>query len=135
MMIYFDTNVLIYAIINQGDNKLRLSKKIIEEALMDNKFFISELVLIEYIFGLSKLKIIDDRTNSINFYSKLLKEGLDNSTIINAYKKCRKSNKCRNINDFIHLEIANRHCEKIVTFDSDFKNLQDLYSVEIEILR
>ncbi len=38
------------------------------------------------------------------------------------------------LNDFIHFELADKYCEKIVTFDSDYKNLQELYSVKIEIL-
>ncbi len=54
--------------------------------------------------------------------------------VLNSYKNCLKFNKCRNINDFIHLEIANKHCEKIITFNSDFKNLQKFYDIEIEIL-
>ncbi len=67
-------------------------------------------------------------------YSNFSKSNIDKFTILNAYKKCQKFNKCRNINDFIHLEIADKYCDKIVTFDSDFKNLQEFYNVEIEIL-
>jgi len=83
---------------------------------------------------LSKLKIIDNCKNEILFYSDFCKFSFNYLDVINAYKKCQKLNKCRNINDFIHLEIANRYCEKLVTFDSDFKNLQKFYDVEIKIL-
>jgi len=134
MMIYFDTNILIYAIVNQGNNRMELSKKLIEKALDDNEFYISNLVLIEYIFGLSKLKILDKKSDTIDIYSKFCKDKISKIEILNAYEKCQKLSKCRNINDFIHLEIANKHCKKIVTFDSDFKNLQKFYDVEIEIL-
>ncbi len=134
MMIYFDTNILIYSIVDQGDDKLKLSRKLIDEAISNNKFYISSLVLIEYIFGLSKLKAIDKKSDTIELYKEFCKDKLSMDIILKAYEKCRQFNKCRNINDFIHLEIANRHCDKIVTFDGDFKNLQKFYNVKIEIL-
>ncbi len=66
MMIYFDTNVLVYAVADQGVGKYKLSKQLIEEAFRNKQFFISELVLLEYIFGLSKLKIIDKKPDTID---------------------------------------------------------------------
>ena len=69
------------------------------------------------------------------FYKTLCKGEINTEIVIGAYNKCEKLNKCRNINDFIHLEVANRYCEKLVTFDSDFKNLEKFYNIEIEILK
>ena len=92
------------------------------------------MVLLEYIFGLSKLKIIDKKSDTIDRYNDFCTSSIDKFIVFNAYKKCQKFGKCRNINDFIHLEIANRYCKKLVTFDSDFKNLQKFYDLEIEIL-
>ena len=133
-MIYFDTNVLIYNSIEQDLNKSMLSEKFIKHAIKTNTFVISPLVLSEFIFVLSKQKIIDKCKDDVKLYSHFCKFSINRLDIINAYKKCKKLNKCRNINDFIHLEIANKYCDKIVTFDSDFKNLQGSYDIEIEIL-
>ena len=133
-MLYFDTNVLIYTVANQGDYKTKLSKTLIGEAIKNQNFFISDLVLIEFIFTLSKLKILNSKEELVKLYSNFSKGKIDKEIVLSAFEKCSKFNKCRNINDFIHLEIANRYCKKIITYDSDFKNLQKFYNVEIEIL-
>ena len=134
-MIYFDTNILIYATIKQDIIKYNQSNNMIKEAILKDKFCISPLVFSEYIFTLSKLKIIEECSDIINFYEKYIKFCIDENSVLEAYNKCHKFGKCRNINDFIHLEIANKYCKKLITFDSDFKNLQNNYDVEIEIIR
>ena len=133
-MIYFDTNILVYNSIEQDFDKTVLSEKLINQAIKNSEFVISSLVLNEFIFTLSKLKIIDECKDKISLYSKFCKFNFNKTNILNAYQKCRKDKKCKNINDFIHLEIANKHCKKIVTFDSDFKNLQKFYDLKIELL-
>jgi len=133
-MIYFDTNVLIYSTIDQDQEKALISKELIEKSIKSDDFVISPLVLNEFIFVLSKQKIIDKYKENVEFYSQFCKFGFNKSDVLNAYDKCQKLDKCRNINDFIHLEIANKHCKKLVTFDSDFKSLQKFYDIEIEIL-
>lgn len=134
-MIYFDTNVLVYNSTNQDLDKTLLSEKLIKRAIKTDSFVMSPLVLSEFIFVLTKQKIINECRDDIKLYSNFCKYSFDKRDILNAYEKCQKLNRCRNINDFIHLEIANRHCQNIVTFDSDFKNLQKFYDVEIEILK
>lgn len=47
-MIFFDTNVLVYYTINQDEDKQKLSERLIEEAIGDSIFFISPLVMTEY---------------------------------------------------------------------------------------
>jgi len=133
-MIYFDTNVLIYSTTDQDQEKALISKKIIEKSIKSDIFVVSPLVLNEFIFVLSKQKIIDKYKQNVEFYARFCRFWFDKSDVLCAYNKCHKLNKCRNINDFIHLEIANKHCKKLVTFDSDFKNLQKFYDVEIDIL-
>jgi len=134
-MIYFDTNVLVYATIEQDTKKYEISNKKIKNAILKEKFCISSLVFSEYIFVLSKLKIINDCLDRIDIYKKYIKFDMPKDIVLNAYKQCNKLNKCRNINDFIHLEIANKYCDKLTTFDSDFKNLEQDYSIDIEIIK
>lgn len=56
-MTFFDTNVLIYFTINQDQSKWDIAKNYIYEALDEEKFCISPMVLSEYIFILSKYKV------------------------------------------------------------------------------
>jgi len=134
-MIFFDTNVLVYATINQGDDKLALSEKSIEAAMDDGTFFISPLVFSEYIFILAKLKLSEKHHADILLYSRFIVGNIDGEVTMNAYTLCKELSFCKNINDLIHLKIAEQHCTKIVTFDSDFKKLQAYTNVEIEILK
>ena len=54
-MTFFDTNVLVYAIINQDSDKQKLAEKLIEDAILKQQFAISPLVLTEMVFVLAKL--------------------------------------------------------------------------------
>lgn len=134
-MIFFDTNVLVYATINQGDEKLALAEKVIEDAIEHNRFVISPLVMSEYIFILSKLKIVDRHHEDIQLYTKYTQGTIDGDILSTAYNLCREIDFCKNVNDVIHLKIAEKYCTKLVTFDSDFKKLKKYTDVEIEILK
>ena len=133
-MIFFDTNVLVYYTVNQDKNKQRLSEKLIEEAIRDDCFFISPLVMTEYIFILSKLKIRDENSDKISFFNKFVKGTISNIEITEAYKICQKIDFCRNINDAIHLVVAQKYCHKLITFDSDFKRFKEFTNINIEVL-
>ncbi len=55
-MIYFDTDVIIHSIVIQDKEKHRASVALIRQAIANNQFFISFLVLQETAFVLSKLR-------------------------------------------------------------------------------
>ncbi len=133
-MIYFDTNILIYYCIKQDETKQKISQKLIYQAIGKNEFFISPAVLMEFIFAISKLKKFKEQRDKVDFFKNFVNSSMSKNIVLSAYEKCQKFNKCRNINDFIHLEIADRYCDKLITFDSDFKNLEAFYDIEIEIL-
>ena len=134
-MIFFDTNILVYATINQGTDKLELSEKYIEDAMLNGTFFISPLVFSEYIFILSKLKIIDEHYEDVELFSKFIDGSLNREVSSNAYALCKNLDFCKNINDVIHLKIAEEYCQRLVTFDTDFNKLQKYTNIEIEILK
>ena len=46
-----------------------------------------------------------------------------------------EKNSYKNFNDAIHVKIAEKHCRKLVTYDSDFKKFKDKSQLEIEILK
>ncbi len=133
-MLFFDTNILIYYCINQDEEKQRISRELIKTSLKNDSFVISSLVLAEFIFTLNKIKKFDEQKDKIEFFKKFTKYSMKKSDVFNAYEKCNKINKCRNINDFIHLEIANKYCQRLITYDSDYKNLGKFYNIKIEIL-
>jgi len=131
---FFDTNVLVYATIDQDPAKLTLSEKWIEAAITEGTFYLSPLVLNEYIFILSKLKILHHHEEDITLYAQYVQGILDRPLILSAYAMCQKINFCRNINDAIHLKTAEIHCDKLVTFDRDFKRFIPHTPLEIDIL-
>ncbi|MCB4758868.1 MAG: type II toxin-antitoxin system VapC family toxin [Sulfurovum sp.] len=133
-MIYFDTNVLIYYSVNQDENKQKLSAELIEKAIGAKEFYISPLVFSEYIFSLAKLKMIDQSQLRIDFFKEYISDIQYKMSVIDGYAFCREINFYKNINDGIHLKVAEEHCEKLVTFDSDFKKFQKYTELEIEIL-
>jgi len=132
---FFDTNVLVYYTINQDNHKFELAKQSIYEALEQDTFFISPMVLSEYVFVLSKYKLHKQHEDKIKFFAKYVQSTVNHSTVLEAYDVCVKIDFCKNINDVIHLKIAEHHCKKLITFDSDFKKLQKHASIEIEILK
>ena len=134
-MIFFDTNVLVYATIDQSMEKFERATQQIDEAIQVDSFCISPLVLSEYIFILSKLKIIQEQHEKVMMFSKYVVSDIDNEIVIQAYKLCSNLDFCKNINDVIHLKIAEQSCQKLVTFDSDFKKLQKHTNIEIEIIK
>jgi len=134
-MTFFDTNILVYYTINQDEKKQKLSQSLIFEAIKENRFFISHLVMTEYIFILSKLKVLEENHNKILFFSKFIEHNISTNDLLNAYKICKEIDFCKNINDTIHFVIAQKYCDKLVSFDSDFKKLQNISTIEIEILK
>jgi len=134
-MVYLDTNVLIYATIEQDKNKKEISIARIQTLAESNKLLLSPLVLQEYIYTLSRLGVGGDIiTHDVDFYSEYLCENYDTDMLMSATKKCTVNNTCKSINDVLHLEIAQKYAQKLVTFDSDFKKLQKYTTFEIEIL-
>ena len=134
-MIFFDTNILVYATIDQSMEKFERATQLIYEAIQMDTFCISPLVLNEYIFILSKLKIIQEQHEKVMMFSKYVVSDIDNEIVIQAYELCSNLDFCKNINDVVHLKIAEKSCQKLVTFDSDFKKLQKHTNIEIEIIK
>lgn len=134
-MTFFDTNVLLYFTINQDEEKFATAEKMIYKAIEEDTFFISPMVLSEYIFVLGKYKLIQQHENKVLLFSKYVNASIDNKLVMKAYKVCEQIDFCKNINDVIHLKVAEEYCSKLLTFDSDFKKLEKYTDIEIEILK
>lgn len=134
-MTFFDTNVLVYYTINQDEVKFEIAQRMIYEAIEKDTFFISPMVLSEYIFVLSKYKLTKVHNDKVMLFSKFVNSFIDNTLVLEAYEVCEKIDFCKNINDVIHLKVAEKYCDKLVTFDSDFKKLEKYTTIQIEILK
>ncbi len=135
-MVYLDTNVLIYAAVEQDKNKKELSIELIQSLVESNKLLLSPLVLQEYIYTLSRLGVDGEViVYDVDFYKEYLCQNYDANMLILAMQKCTKENNCKNINDLLHLELAQKYAQKLVTFDKDFGRLQKYTKIDIEILQ
>lgn len=135
-MNYFDTNVLLYALLNQDGQKMQKSQKLISQNIEDKTFAISTLTMQELVFVLSK-----------NGYSKQeLKSTVDSflpfciyfdqkETFLKAFSLCNSLDFCKNINDCLHLKIAENSCGSVITFDADFEKFKPCTNIQIEILK
>ena len=133
-MTFFDTNVLVYFTIVQDEQKFDLARQYIAEAIEQDHLMISPMVMSEYIFVLSRFKIEKQHRDKIDYFSQFLHASIDKTVTLQAWELCQQINFCRNINDAIHLKTAEAHCDKLVTFDRDFKRFIPHTSLEIEIL-
>lgn len=135
MMVYVDTNILIYASYNQDIDKLRQSQSLLTELKRNKTLIISPLVLQEFIFTCAKLKLPKMNIEKQYKCFRAFSNGLISQELLdNAYDLTATLDFQRNINDAIHLKFAEKYCSKLITFDSDFKKFFPYTNLEIEIL-
>jgi len=135
MLKYFDTNIFLYSTLNQGMEKQKLSTDLIDYSVENNELIISSLVMQEFVYGLAKnnldkftIKKIYDQFKTLifsNHSQEIFEEAIELATALNYF---------RNINDCIHIKFAEKHCEKLITFDKDFEQFRPYTKLEIEIL-
>ena len=63
-----------------------------------------------------------------------IKVDYDKSVLERSIESCLSINYCKNINDVIHLKLAEQYCTKLITFDTDFKKFIKDATINIEIL-
>ncbi len=134
MMVYFDTNVLIYAFAkNIDDDKQRdISIKLVE-AIENDTLVVSELLLCEIAFISNKINedknSIDDNLAFLSTYlqsthfsinQRMLEILKETSLYISSF-------------DVYHLAFSEYHNAKLTTFDKGFKKLQNISKIEIFI--
>jgi predicted nucleic acid-binding protein len=135
-MLYLDTDILVYSIVNQDEKKLYSSQQLIKDLKRESKLLLSPLSLQELTFTLSKLNveasIIHD---TYSFFREFCQYQIDRVLLDDAFQLCQKLRYYRNINDTIHLKFAERYSDELVTYDSDFKRFQDKSKIKIRILK
>lgn len=132
-MIFFDTNVLVYFAINQDVRKQSIAQILIQQAIEKQALVISPLVIIEFIFVLSKLNQLVEQDKVVSFFQQFVKGQIDSNLVLSAYQLCAQHpEQGKNINDVIPLKCAEQHCEKIIPFDSEasFSKIKPTYNLE-----
>ena len=134
-MVYFDTNVLIYAFTKNVDDKKQkdISVKLVEEAIMNDTLIVSELLLSEFAFISNKInEDKNDIDDNLEFLLTFLQPS--NFTINQRVLEILKATSLYISSfDVYHLAFAEYHNSRLFTFDKGFKKLQNISKIEIDI--
>ncbi len=135
-MVYLDTNVLIYASVEQDMAKKERSLELLDVLIGEEKLVLSTLVLQEFAFTMSKLKVENEIIRKdCDFYLDYVSVEQDVFTLKKAIELCCDEDYCKNINDIIHLLLAEKSkCDRLITFDRDFKRLERYGDIKVEVL-
>ena len=136
-MVYFDTNVLIYAFAKNVDDEKQksISIKLVEEAIANNSLIVSELILSEFAFISHKLNEnkneIDD---NLEFLLSYLKSS-DYAITQRMLEILKETSLYISSFDIYHLAFSEHYNAKLITFDKGFKKLLDVAKIEIVVNR
>ncbi|VEN73432.1 conserved hypothetical protein [Candidatus Desulfarcum epimagneticum] len=134
-MHYLDTNILIYACVNQDDEKMKQSQAFIRKLQNRDELLLSPLNLQEFVFTLSKINVPRDHIeSSYKLFRHFCRYPIHTALLDDAVSACLELDFCKNINDIIHLKFSEQHGSELSTFDKDFIKLQDISRVKINIL-
>lgn len=134
-MVYFDTNVLLYAFAKNIDDEKQknISTILVEEAIDNDTLMISEVILCEFAFVSNKLnEDKNDIDNNLEFLSTFLQPS-NFSINQRMIEILNKTNLYISSFDVYHLAFAEYHNTKLFTFDKGFKKLQNISKIEINI--
>lgn len=133
MMVYFDTNVLIYAFTKNVDDEKQkdISVKLVEEAIKNDTLITSELILSEFAFISNKInEDKDDIDDNLEFLSTFLQPS-NLSINLRMIEILKETSLYMSSFDVYHLAFAESHNAKLFTFDNGFKKLQNISKTEI----
>ncbi len=132
---YSDTDVLVHYAIIQDEIKHQKSIELIDEAIKSNKFAVSILVLQEFCFVLAKLQVEKEKIlRNLSFFSQFSPYLCSPQ---HFHRSCEIAEKIsfKQINDCTHAAIAEKQCEKLITYNKDdFKKIQRYTELNINIL-
>ena len=135
MMIFLDTNILVYATVNQDAAKQKISENIVSENIGGN-LVISPLILSEYVYVMAKLGIDESYVRkSVDLFRKCVYSNIDVELVYSSFLLGQKIKMNKNINDLMHLKYAEKYAKVIYTFDDNFKKLAKHSSIDIKILK
>jgi len=135
-MVYFDTNVLIYAFARNIDDKSQqdISIKLLKDAIKTDSLMVSNISLCEFAYVSKRLE--EDNyiiSENLDFLSEYLFESNYNITkrVLEIFKN---KNLYKSSFDVYHFAFAEYFDAKFYTFDKGFTKLKDIAKNEIVIL-
>ena len=135
-MVYLDTNVLVYASVNQDAIKHEQSLDLIESLVKRNELVLSVLSLQELSYTLAKLGLDYNLiAEDIGFYQSFVRGVIDVDLFNEAHVLAINAQRLTSLNDAVHTVCARRFANKIITFDKDFIAFQSHTSLSIEVFR
>lgn len=134
-MVYLDTNVLIYAAVEQGVERKAHCIDLIESLYCQNKLLLSVLSLQELGYTMAKLGVVTQTIRGdILFYNQFVKHDITAELFASAFEIAVKTSKLKSLGDAMHVEYAQRYAAKLITFDKDFNRFKEHTSIVIDIL-
>ena len=134
-MIYFDTDVLINAFLEQDEEKHRHSRELVDNAVSQRDAVVSILSVHEALSVLGRLRLSFDQAQAA-FDQLVAMQPVAYGTqeLRRAIELARHAG-LRNINDCIHTAIAEAHCTELITYNrEDFNRIRDFARIGITIL-
>lgn len=111
------------------------SQRLIKELANSDNLLLSPLSLQELTFTLSKLNIDKDHIKrNYELFSNFCQYTIDKPLLDSAFETCIQIDFCKNINDIIHIKFAEKYCDTFSTYDHDFKKVEPLTDIDINIL-
>ena len=135
MMVFFDTNLLIYAFCKNVDdiNQQNISVKLFEKAIIENNLLLSEISLCEFAFISNKLQENEETINqNLKFLASFVRENSDLSQRI--IEIISKTHLYKSSFDIYHLAFCENNNCKLITFDKGFKKFETISKIKIDIL-
>ena len=135
-MEYFDSDVLVKAIVRQDESKHQISQDLISNSLQNGGFLISTLVIQEVGYVLARLDIPGKQIEeNLKFFLAQKVATIEKSHIERALDIAKLLG-YKNINDCIHTALAESWgCERFYTYnDADYKRIKRTSSLNFKIL-
>ncbi len=134
-MIYFDTDVLINAFVEQDEEKHRHSRELVDDAVSKHDAAVSMLSVHEVLSVLGRIgSSFEQAQDAFGELVAMQPVAYGMQELRRAVELARHIG-FRNINDCIHTAIAEAHCTELVTYNrGDFRKIRDLARVTITIL-
>ena len=130
-MVFFDTNVLIYALCQNLDDSQQqnISVELFEEAILNKSIILSELVLCEFAFTSKKLNEDENIINQNLKYLSQFVKGSNQNISKRIVDIILQTNLFKSSFDIFHLAFCEENDCKLITFDKGFKKLQTISKI------
>ena len=135
-MYYLDSDVIFNAITLQDEVKNKVANELVIDALKNDLFVISTLVIQEIGYGLARYEVESSIIRDELIYWNMLNVKAINKTDITRAINLAQQIGYKHINDCIHTALAESlHCDRFYTYNkSDYKRIQKHTDLQIIIL-